>query len=415
MDNLQDKTFSVIIENTLTDYDRKTLSKLYLPLVGNIALSLYDYFFILEVPGEKESKNMYFKDLFISFGISEIDFKNNIDKLGALGLIDIYYKNNNYVFVVKKVLSPYEYFNNNELRRALELKIGEEAALNLCYELLVRRNSLKNYENITKSFDEVFDIIDYNNLNNYEGVGINTTNNGIKIKNTKFDYDRFLLLIEGRGILDKDYVNSITFKDIILRYAYFYDIKVMDMYDLVIKSVSDGKLDQDHLLYEVMKLNDEVNNNKVIIAKTDAKVENKTVVTLESKSPNEIYKALTGYNLISQEIKMFDMLATETGLPMGVINASLVYVVKTKGNKVPSHNYFLKILTSWKRDGIYNTTDALNYVENMDKETKSKQKTVKPVPKWYNEEQNKTKEEQVSEEDLRELEAFFGRGTKDGN
>lgn len=411
MDKISDKTFSVIIENTLTDYDRKTLSKLYLPIIGPQALSLYDYLFVLEVPGSKESKTLAFKELFDALGLNETNFIKNMDKLEGIGLVDTYLLNNNYVFVVKKVLSAYEFFMNQDLARILELKVGCENALHLSYEMLVRRNDLHNYQNISKRFDEVYDIVDYDMVNNYAGLGVDTINNGIRILNSKFDYERFLLLIEGKGVLDKEVIESAEFKNLIMRDAFFYEICVADMFEAVMKSLNAGNIDKDHLLYEVVSIYDKKHAPQTVVAASDVVGDNKTVILLETKSPNEIYMSYAGTRLIGSEIRMFDQLLEETGLPLGVLNACLIYIIKTKGVKLPGHNYFHKVLTSWKRDGIVTTAAALNYLATPSE--KSKNKTVKPVPKWYNEQKEENIEqtnETVSEEDIKELERFFGRG-----
>ena len=71
------------------------------------------------------------------------------------------------------------------------------------------------------------------------------------------------------------------------------------------------------------------------------------------------------------------------------------------------HNYFLKIINTWIRKGVKNTTDALNLINAPS----SKTKPTKPVSSWYHKYmedlEKKKEEEKDASESLAELESFF--------
>ena len=52
---VENSAFSIVIEDILTDLDRRVLTYLYLPIIGEKALSIYQTLFTMVNPLEKES------------------------------------------------------------------------------------------------------------------------------------------------------------------------------------------------------------------------------------------------------------------------------------------------------------------------------------------------------------------------
>ena len=73
------------------------------------------------------------------------------------------------------------------------------------------------------------------------------------------------------------------------------------------------------------------------------------------------------------------------------------------------------IIQTWKRAGVRTTTDALNYLDNLNnpvKKTYTKAKVKKAVPTWYTEYQEENKKNldskiKTKEENIEDLEEFF--------
>ena len=69
--------FSIIIDNTLTEFDRDVLNRLYLPIIGRDSLNLYNYFYsILEV-GLKQSSAILHEELLNNLEIDINKFINS--------------------------------------------------------------------------------------------------------------------------------------------------------------------------------------------------------------------------------------------------------------------------------------------------------------------------------------------------
>lgn len=401
--SIENTTFSVHVDNTLTDVDRKVLTHCYLPIIGDKAMSIYLTLFTMLEPGAQESNALNHSQLVKLTNIPKTKLVNERRKLEAVGLLNTYYKDGHFIYVLKSVLSPYEFFNNHDLVRVLGSIIGEEDLDVLAYNFLLRRLDPNQFENITVSFDDVFESV-YETDRDYRGVGVDTINNGIVVNNSKFNIDHFIILVDAMDILDKVILQDDDFLNLIKRYAFLYGLTVEKLKDAVLLSVNvDKTINLEELELQVKRIYDNRNQNVVFVPKRDVVRSNdKLINVLNTITPNELVKHKYQTELTSSEISMFDKLLKETNISIGVLNVCILYVLSEKNGEIPSYNYFLKVLNTWIRAGITTTEDALNHINNKTEPKKGKStktKTVKQVPSWYG------KQESVSEkEDGQELE-----------
>lgn len=402
--SIDNTAFTVFVDNTLTDLDRKVLTHCYLPIIGDKAMSIYLTLFTMLEPGAQESNVLNHSQLVKLTGISKTKFVLERRKLEALGLLSTYYKDGHFIYVLKSVLSPYEFFNNQDLVRVLGSVIGQEDLDMLAYNFLLRKLDPNKFENITVSFDDVFDAVN-DTLQDYSGIGVDTTNNGIIINNKKFNIDHFIILVDAMNILDKVILQDSDFLTLIKRYAYLYGLTVENLKDAVLLSVNvDKSINYDELELQVKRLYDNRNQNVVFVKKREVVRSNdKLINTLNTISPNELVKHKYQTELTSSEISMFDKLLKETNVSIGVLNVCILYVLSEKNGEIPSYNYFLKVLNTWIRAGIANTEEALNHINNNNNEPKkgrnTKTKPVKQVPGWYKKQEENTKNDEPEELD----------------
>ena len=400
--SIDNTAFTIMVDNTLTDLDRKVLTHCYLPIIGDKALSIYLTLFTMIEPGAIESNVLNHSQLIKLTGIPKTKFSNERKKLEAVGLLSSYYKDSHFIYVLKSVLSPYEFFNNHDLVRVLGAVIGEEDLDVLAYNFLLRKLDPNKFENITASFDEVFDS-SYESDANYFGIGVDTTNNGIVINNNKFNIDHFIILVDAMNILDKVILQDESFLNLIRRYAYLYSLSVEQLKDAVLLSVNvDKTINLDELEIQVKRLYDNRNQKVVFVKKREVvRSSDKLINALNTITPNDLMKNKYQTELTSSEISMFDKLLKETNITIGVLNVCILYVVSEKNGEIPSYNYFLKVINTWIRSGINTTEEALNYINNNaePKKVKSvKTKNVKQVPSWYKKQEqkeNKNKDEEL--------------------
>lgn len=385
--SIDNTAFTIYVDNTLTDLDRKVLTHCYLPIIGDKAMSIYLTLFTMLEPIAQESNVLNHSQLVKLTGIPKTKFVSERRKLEAVGLLSTYYKDGHFIYVLKSVLSPYEFFNNQDLVRVLGSIIGQDDLDTLAYNFLLRRLDPNKFENITASFDDVFDAV-YDTDSDYQGVGVDTTNNGIVIHNDKFNIDHFIILVDAMNILDKVILQDDDFLNLIKRYAYLYGLTVEKVKDAVLLSVNvDKTINYYELELQVKRLYDNRNQNVVFVQKREVvRSSDKLVNTLNSITPNDLVKHKYQTELTSSEISMFDKLLKETNVSIGVLNVCILYVLSEKNGEIPSYNYFLKVLNTWIRAGVTNTEEALNHINNKTEPKKSKNtktKTVKQVPSWY--------------------------------
>ena len=382
----------IMLDNTLTNFDKEVLTRCYLPIIKQNSLNILLYLYSI-IPSNERETYLTHKQILVNLGINEIDFINNRKKLEALGLIEVYIKEQLYIYVLKEVLTPFEFFSNIELVQILTGIIGKEEVEKIKYDLLLRKLDPSNFINITSSFDDVYQVSFGDSIYQYNGFGVDTTNNGIKIKKEQFNIDHYRLLLEAKtNMINKEYLSNVSFLDKITRLAFLFGLSVDEMINVTILSCDSNKevIDKD-LIYQAKRCYDGHNNPINVKEKTcpnnlsDEKLD-KTVKVLETLSPSEIVQGKYKTNLTSSEIEMFNTLLEKTGVNIGVLNVCIIDVMSRLDGEIPNITYFEKILNTWIRKNIVSTADALKYIENNTNNNPkannkySKNKRVVPIP-----------------------------------
>lgn len=406
---IENAVYSVMIDETLTDLDRKVLTHCYLPIIGEKALSIYLTLFTMVELGFRESGVLNHNQLIKLTGIPKTKFTAERRKLEAVGLLSTYYKDTHFIYVLKNVLTPYEFFNNQDLVWILGQVIGRDDLDELAFNFLLRRLDPNQFENVTASFDEVFDG-SLDNDADYSLIGVDTRNNGILINNKKFNIDHFIILVDAMNILDKVILQDENFLDLVKRYAFLYALSVEQLKDAVLLAVNvDKTINFEDFDNQVKRIYDNRNQNVSFVPKKEVvRSSDKLINLLNTISPNDLVKNKYQTELTSSEISMFDKLLKETNVSIGILNVCILYVLSEKNGEIPSFNYFKKIINTWIRAGITTTEEALNHINGKEpsKPKKGAPKTVKPLPSWYGKEQPKQDEEPSGDLDENILDFF---------
>lgn len=426
LSNLSD--YEVMISSPLALYEQKILIKLYMPLVGDKAISLYQTLYSLVPDGSFESEVDKHEKIIRLMHLRSINKLTEIrNKLEAIGLLNMYYKDGLYVYYLKKPLDVEKFFNNIELSTLLEYQIGHDAYEKSYLEFMMRKLDINKFENITHNFDDVYDIELLDNIYLSQD-SFNNINNGIVVSNQMFDFNRFMILVSAYDVIKNEYFGDEKFINTVKRYSFLYQLTPEEMKDVIILSIDEHKeVLFDEIPRNARKKYDEKGQKLGIISKTITKssssIDDKLIRYLEMASPNEFVKNKSGIALTSTEIDMFDRLLKDTNIGIGVLNVLIGYVLEVEklNGEIPSYNYFLKIINAWKRAAVKSTADAISYVSNKDKGQKNRRtnKIQKGVPDWYQEylvKQNKDKttiQNLVDDGDLEELKNFFNPNNKE--
>ncbi len=415
---LEYTTFVVFRDSELTNVYQKVLTHLYMPLVGPKSINIYTTLATLVDSSTNESLSIGHLKLFQMLKIEDPqDFIMERQKLEAVGLLEVYEGNQNYIYKLNQPLLPNDFFNNDLLNSFLLQVVGRDTYQGLLVEFLMHRFNLQEYQDITRSFDDVFKIdnlqrIDYTNELNT--LITSSSGNQIKVRNAHFDYQYLVILLGALDILNKEILNSRDFYDKANRYSFIYQLTTEEIKDAAIASITaSGEIDYD-LFKQMCKLAYEKHPVKAQIKEVTQPTNNSRLITyLEQTAPTEIVKTMFGVGLVSSEIEMFDRLMDVTGISLGILNVLIIYVLKDKNGEIPSYNYFDKIVKTWQRMKITSVSQAMDYINGRTPSTKTKKRNTKSVPNWYDdyaksiEDNQSTKSSKQSDDELNEIKELF--------
>lgn len=418
---LDSDQFIICINDNLTDYKRQIITFLYMPIIGQKATNLFFSLFNFVKAGELESSIINHQQLFKIMQVKKAsDFAKEREKLEAAGLLETYYYQSDvnaiglYYYLLKDVLSPYEFFTDPALSQLFRLKVGDEAMQIAASNFLVRRYDINKFTNITKTFDEVFEVKVENEPSFFESWWVDTKNTGIKVKNKVFDFDLLMTLLGSLDIVDMKEIKTKDFYELVNRYGFFYQLNAEEMKNVILLSVeANQKINYDKLKKVVVDYYNQKNTDLVVEPKViNPAPKNNIIHILETTNPDKIVGTHYGVKLTGAEIQLFEQLMAKTKVSLGIINTLLIYVIEEKKGIIPSYNYFEKVLNGWLRSGVKTTEDAVNKINERAEWKKTTYKKEKLVPGWFEnfvEASSKTPQEKpkIPSSTLEELKAFF--------
>ena len=383
--------------------DNYSLTNLYMPLIGVDAYSMYYLLTSLD------EEHYLFTKLMDHLNIGNSSFlTETIKKLEGIGLVEVWQKKDEYLFILNQPLSYNEFMSNHILVEFLKGKIGLTE-----FNKLVNNINLEGYKNKTHGFDEVYERTNAN-IKNVISPFFKRLSNSIQVKNEKFDYLYFKLKFDN-SVISSDALEIKELKDEILRISYHYNLNEDEMYDAVMMAIRINKdLNPKDILNHARSIYAQKTKEVIGFKTKEADpftYENidtdttKLIDLCENTSSEELLYTLSGIKPALAELKMLDDLMKNTGFSQGVINFMILLVSNEKNGELPSYNYFEKIANTWKRAKVNTTLDAINLVNaklKNDKEGKVKKvgaKTIKDVPDWYKDYEDKLKEASKKKED----------------
>ena len=182
-------TFTIQSQTDLSAADFKVLALLYQPLMGLDSHALYTTFYQLV---NKTNKITYtHAELFDLINLKQADFLKMRNKLEALNLLVVYQKEDHYIYFMKAPLTAKSFLVDTIFGSYLQSEIGEKNVQLLTEIFKIELMPTEGYENITKSFDELYEFKSLNLLSVNHPLQGRTTNGGTHI-NYKFNYESFV-------------------------------------------------------------------------------------------------------------------------------------------------------------------------------------------------------------------------------
>lgn len=404
-------TYQVVNKSILSDTDRKYLISFYEPIIGHLATSLY-----LTLVNDLELNSQVSRDLTHHHLMSILKIplktlKNAREALEAVGLLKTYFKSgsiNNYIYEIYSPLSPNEFFNHPILNIVLYNNIGATEYEYLKKQYQKIKIDTKDYKDITKRLDEVMD----SGINIPGSDAIERSINDIAVGD-KVDFDMILSSIP-KGVINEKAFTKKT-KELINQLSFIYKIDTLKMIELIRSILNEfGMIDKNALRLQARRMY-QFNNGALptLIYRSqpeylkspagDTSMRGKIIAMFESINPVDFLRnKYGGTKPTNRDIKIIESLVIDLEMPPAVVNVLLDYVLRKNNNKLAT-NYIETIAGQWKRAGLKNATEAMNFAEKENKKYTKKfdNEKVTKEPVWFNK-VNEARE--VTEADKEELE-----------
>lgn len=391
-------TYTVFNKTILIDEDHKIISMLYQPIIGYVAVSLYETLKRdldrLEIMSEELTHHHL-------MSMMQLDLKEIIkarEKLEAIGLLKTYFKpsnTNKYIYLLYSPLQPNEIFSHPILNIVLYNNIGKTEYDRLINYFKIPKLNLKDYEDITKAFNQVFDSV--------EKSGLEVNNNLIAKKSNNIeitygiDFDELISSIPKEEYCDKTFNNDI--KKLINSLAFTYNLKTYEISGIVRDSLNDKLMIDKTLLRKLARDFYQFEHSGALPTfiykhqpdylkkpKGDKSKWAKMVYTFENITPYQLLKfKAKGAEPTARDKKLVESLLIEQNLNPGVVNVLLSYVLKTNQEKL-TKQYVETIAGQWKRLNIETVEEAMKITEKEHKKV-IKNSGVKINNKYPNKEE----------------------------
>lgn len=404
--------FVVINKTILNSQDRLTLTLLYQPIVGSIAVSLYLTLWSFLDRNKFNSLGNTHNDLAISMQLKLDDIKEAKDKLEAIGLIKTYLKKgevNSYIYELYGPLSAYEFFNNPILDTALYNNLNKKEYKRIVDSFSLPKVDLKGYQDISCSFKDVYNFVSTEK----------TGNNNIKrAKHLDLSFEPNINFNEVLSLIPEELLNirsiSKDTKELIYELAFIYDLGNDAISEIIKNSLVDRKIDI-NLLKEncrsFYKFEHKGKIPKIVYqnqpqylrqSQVNSTKRSKLINQFETTSPYEFLSLKQDSKPTEKDMEIIEYLMIEQKLNPGVVNVLLDYVLKINNNKLV-RKFVEQIAVQWKRSKIETVSDAIDFARSEYDKKNNKPKTnkkVETIPSWFNQD---IESDMLSDE---ELEAF---------
>ncbi len=359
-----DSGYSLKRRGVLSVNDNQFLYSLYLPLIGYKSLFIYEFLVNEYYYGLKESKISY---LTKKSNMKVGEFLENKNNLESVGLLQTLENQNNYVFILKAVLNPNDFFENTVLKNLFISKVGKENALKIIKKYEIDDIDFSKYVDISAGVNESFEIkIDENCDFDEEPNLICINKNELK---DSFDDIKLIEFIAKKSNIN---IKEFTNEDIkeMHRLGCLYGLNEDIMGYIMIDSYKFDNPENHKVDYAYCnrRCKTEISKYKAYNQKKyGSKINSKTKIADKINYYNEtsprifLKEKQNGIEPILADLNIIDYLSQNMGFSDGVINVILEYTLEKLDGKLIK-NYVEKVASSMKRKGVKSTLEAYDYL-----------------------------------------------------
>ena len=406
-------SYIVYNKTILNDFDKKILISFYEPIIGHLAISIYLTLWN-DLDNKQISRILTHHHLMSILKCPLKSIKEARESLESVGLLKTYVKskeNNNYVYELYSPLSPNEFFNHPILSVVLYNNLGSLEYEYLKNEYKQEKIDLKDFVDITKKIDEVYD-------STCDNLDIDIVDRNINdlYCNDQVDFALIKEAIPKELMNEKALTKKI--RELINELAFIYKLDTMKMIELIRSVLNNfGMIDKNDLRIAARRTYQYDNNALPTLVyrsqpeylkapSGDSSMRGKIIQMFETLNPVDFLRTKNrGIKPTKNEMKIIEMLIVDMEMSPAVVNVLIDYVLRKNNNKLVA-GYVEAIASQWKRANLKTATEAMDFAikenKRMEKKTTTNIKEVKE-PVWFNkniESANISKEEQQELENL---------------
>lgn len=397
--------YIVINKSVITAHDMEIINLLYLPIIGPLAVSLYNVLYNDLDHLKTMSDNLTHAHLLANLHLSCKELVEVRNVLEAIGLIKSYVKTdsvNRYIYELYSPVSCHEFFSHPILNIVLYNNVGKIEYDRLINYFKIPKVNKEGYTEITKKFNQVFDSVPCTSFDMYKD-NIRKYNKQKLNIDSNFDIN-FLLESMPKQIDKKIFTKDL--QELIISLAYLYDIDATRMGSIIKSCINERgtvnrdelrKVARDHYQFDHSGLLPTVveQTQPEYLRKPIGDNSNiaKMIYTFETVSPYDFLRSKCGdAEPVKRDVKLLEDLLIDHKLKPGVVNVLVDYVLKTNDNKL-TRSLVETIAGQWERKKIETVEDAMeiarkNHQAHMKSQSVSKKTISKEnsVPVWFDKE-----------------------------
>lgn len=396
-------TFVVVNRTVLCDQDRKILTMLYQPIIGQVAISLYFTLWSYLDQSEIISLEWTHHHLMTNMRLRLDGIKEARERLEGIGLIKTYFKKgdvNRFVYEMFSPLTAHEFLNNPVLNISLYNNVGTTEYDKIVSYFKLPRMNLSEYTDITCKFNEIFESTDLNSYDHIENDIRKVSRNKLEIT-SKIDLDTIIASLP-EEMFNPSSLTKDT-KELLYKLSFIYDFDNEKMSELIRNSLSEKRIIDKSLL--------KMNSRKVYqfehygklpsllyrsqpeyLRKPSGETSKKAKIIYQFETTTPYDFLLSKYNgarPTKQDTAILEYLLLDMNLNPGVVNVLVDYVLKINNNKL-TRSFVESIAGQWAKSKIETVESAMSFAEKEYKDMKKYKQTkvtknIEEKPVWFKE------------------------------
>lgn len=369
------KQYKITLNFDLSNYDIKVLSLLYMPLINmasfSMYMALYSYHYL------KPNVIIDEHQLLDHFNLKTTLFKQAREKLEAFELLETYQKENEIVLKLKSPLTAKQFLSDTIFGSYLQAELGATYIESMIAQFQMDVSHLDHYDNMTKSFDEVFEVKHHKKVDIPHALFGNGGHQA-RASVPEFPFETWIETLPKR--YQQAAMYRASYQQHLAHIAFIYQLTPEQLKELILKLSPEQALDQRALNLQARLFLESIHQSLTIKTKEEGSLE----AQIARVSPFYIIEKYALKEVQGLALQTVADLTERHAVDMGIINVLVMFVLKRKDGVLPHLHYLEKILQDWLYKGVRTTEDALKMISELEvKYTPKVSKTQKSVePDW---------------------------------